>query len=236
MGDSIRELEKDGSARERIRRLFPVLEAYYEYDHGWPGGDWPVTGRFHPPRFEVIIGSVLTQNTRWENVEPALDSMVEKGLTSAGSIARAEVGYVEDAIRSSGFFRLKAAALSNLCRLWESTMGIPPEGFSRQDLLKISRIGPETADSILLYALGRPEFIADAYTRRLVFRLGIFSSPPDYRTVKSLFERSLPGEVPVFRQLHALIVLHARQHCRKKPVCSGCPLSITGDCQWAGVD
>lgn len=231
-----RGLENAGSAVKLIKRLFPVLNASYEFDRGWPGGDWPVTGRFHPPRFEVIIGAVLTQNTRWENVEMALDSMVAKGLTSAEEILRTEAGYVEDAIKSSGFFRQKAAVLINLCRMWESSLGLPPDGFSRRELLDISRIGPETADSILLYALNQPEFIADAYTRRLVFRLGIFRCPPEYQTVKAVFEQNLPGEVLVYRQLHALIVLHAKKQCRKKPVCADCPLRITGDCRWPLVD
>jgi endonuclease-3 related protein len=227
---------KERCTGKLIKRLFPVLSSRYEFDSGWPGGDWPVTGRFHPPRFEIIIGSLLTQNTRWENVEMALASMAAKELTSAGDILRAETGCVEDAIRSSGFFRQKAAALINICRLWESNLGIPPDDCPRKELLEISRIGPETADSIILYALGRPEFIADTYTRRLVFRLGIFDDLPDYQTVKAVFEQNLPREIPVYRQLHALIVLHAKKHCRKKPFCNDCPFRIAGDCRWPLVD
>ena len=89
---------------------------------------------------------------------------------------------------------------------------------------------------MLLYVLNRPEFIADAYTRRLVFRLGIFNYPPDYRAVKSVFEKKLSGGAPVFRQLHALIVMHAKKHCRKTPVCRGCPFRISQECFWKGKD
>lgn len=215
------------SLQKRIMELFPALEAYYEFDSGWPGGGWPVSGRFNPARFEVIVGAVLTQNTRWENVEMALGVMVEQGLTSAGDIAHSKINAVETAVRSSGFFRQKASTLIEICRLWESTMGIPPADITREELLGITRIGPETADSVLLFALHRPEFIADTYTRRLVSRLGFFSSPPDYQSVKTLFEKYLPNEVPLFQKLHALIVQHAKKFCRRNPVCEGCPFQIS---------
>ncbi len=211
-------------------RLFHTLKDFYEFDSGWPGGDWPVTGRFDPPRFEVILGSILTQNTRWENVEMALGAMAERGLTSAERIVHSGNAAVETAIRSSGFFRRKTETLMEICRLWEYTMGLPPLDIRRDELLAINRIGPETADSILLYALSRPEFIADAYTRRLVLRLGFFASPPDYQPVKLFFEGFLDREVSLFRKFHALIVQHARKYCRRNPVCTGCPLQISQEC------
>ncbi len=226
----------EDSVQCRIIRLFPALQSHYDFDRGWPGGDWPVTGRFIPPRFEVIVGAVLTQNTKWENVEMALAFMVEQGLTSAGEIARSEITSLEAAVRCSGFYRQKASALKNLCRLWKAGKGIPPSDITRKELLGITRIGAETADSILLYALGRPEFIADAYTRRLSLRLGFFTSPPDYQAVKGIFEQALPREVTLFRQLHALIVQHAKKFCRRRPVCPGCPLRISGDCRWKAAD
>ena len=226
----------EDSVQCRIMRLFPALQAFYDFDRGWPGGDWPVTGRFNPPRFEVIVGAVLTQNTKWENVETALAVMVEQGLTTAGEIACSEITFLEDAVRSSGFYRQKASTLIDLCRRWESGMGIPPADITRNELLEITRIGPETADSILLYALGRPEFVADAYTRRLVLRLGFFHSPPDYQAVKDIFEQGLPHEVPLFRKLHALIVQHSKKFCRRRPLCAGCPLRISGECQWKAAD
>ena len=227
---------REDSVHCRITRLFPALQAFYDFDRGWPGGDWPVTGRFNPPRFEVIVGAVLTQNTKWENVEMALAVMVEQGLTSAGEIARSETASLEAAVRSSGFYRQKASTLKDLCRMWEAGMGIPPADITRGRLLEITRIGPETADSILLYALGRPEFIADAYTRRLVLRLGFFSSPPGYQAVKDLFEQGLSHEVHLFRKFHALIVQHSKNFCRRRPLCSGCPLRISGECQWKTAD
>ena len=218
------------SDRDRLLAIYQSLEEYYEFNQGWPGGDWPVTGRFTPHRFEVIVGSILTQNTRWENVEMALGIMDQQGLTSAGAIARSEKETVEAAIRSSGFFRMKTDALTGVCILWASTGGIPPDHVSRNELLMVNRIGPETADSILLYALERTEFIADAYTRRLVSRLGCFNPPFDYKSVKILFEENLPAELRLFRRFHALIVQHAKRHCRSQPLCRDCPLRISGKC------
>ncbi len=212
--------------------IYNLLADHHEFSSGWPEGDWPVTGRFTPSRFEVILGAVLTQNTRWENVEMALAAMVKKGLTSAGKIVRAEITAIEDAVRSSGFFRQKASVLQHICRLWESTGGIPPIDITRNELLDIPRIGPETADSILLYALNRPEFIADNYTRRLVERLGMSGASPDYYSVKRLFEGSLPQDPTLFKKYHALIVQHARKYCRKTPLCPGCPLKVSGKCRF----
>lgn len=220
----------NSSDRDRLLGIYQALEEHYEFDQGWPGGDWPVTGRFTPHRFEVIVGSILAQNTRWENVEMALGIMAQQGLTSAGAIARSEKEAVEAAIRSSGFFRMKADALKGVCILWASTGGIPPENVSRKDLLLIDRIGPETADSMLLYALERTEFIADAYTRRLVSRLGCFDPPFDYQSVKILFEDALPAELRLYRNFHALIVQHAKMHCLRKPLCRDCPLRISCKC------
>ncbi len=226
----------EDSVKRKIMRLFQALQDHYDFDRGWPGGEWPINGRFNPSRFEIIVGAVLTQNTKWENVEMALSAMVERGLTSAGEIVRAETASLEAAVRCSGFYRQKASALQNLCRLWEDGMGMPPAGITRSELLEITRIGPETADSILLYALGRPEFIADAYTRRLAFRLGYFCSPPDYTAVKAIFEQWLPQEVPLFQKFHALIVQHVKKFCRIRPVCSGCPLRVSGGCHWRASD
>lgn len=217
----------------RLDDLYQALSEYYEFEKGWPEGNWPITGRFNPPGFEVIVGAILTQNTRWENVETALAMMVEKGLTTAEAVLSAPADLLENAIRSSGFFRQKSAALTGVCRLWKQGRGVPPPGISRSELLKLDRIGPETADSILLYALDRTEFIADAYTRRLVFRLGSFPPPFSYQAVKDLFEEALPPRLDYYRRFHALIVQHGKRHCRSKPLCRGCPLRIRGICRFS---
>jgi len=210
--------------------VYRLLEKNCDFGKGWPRGEWPITGRFIPRDLEGVIGAVLTQNTRWENVKTALDRMAEMGLTSARSISMAGHENLQRSIRSSGFFRQKAETLIDLASRWCDTGGIPPAGISREALLGINRIGPETADTILLFVLGRSEFIADAYTRRLVARVGCFEPPFDYRSVKQLYEVSLPPLPSLYMRYHALIVQHARDRCRKTPLCTDCPLSLSELC------
>jgi len=214
-------------------RIYQLLSAHYQFDRGWPEGEWPVTGRFDPPLLEVVAGALLVQNTRWENVESSLDTMVARGMVSAGAILGTPVWEVEEAVRSCGFFHRKASSLIDVCRRWASTFGLPPGDIRRKDLLDVPGIGPETADTLLLYVLDRPEFIADAYTRRLVPRVGFEGAGRDYRSVKTFFESSLPGETCLFKRYHALIIQHARRHCRNVPSCSGCPLQVQGICAYS---
>ena len=228
-------MKQESPSPDDFLNLYRILQSHHRFSRGWPDGDWPVSGRFDPLRFEVILGTVLTQNTRWENVEMVLDSMAAKGLTTAGKILESGGDALEGAVRSSGFFRQKAAAISNICRLWESNGGIPSRDIDRKELISIPGIGPETADSILLYVLARPEFIADAYTRRLVERLEWHDSAPSYDACKKLFEDNLPPDTELFRKYHALIVLHARRFCRKKPLCDSCPLASAGICRFPEI-
>ena len=210
--------------------VYRLLEKNCDFGKGWPRGEWPITGRFIPRELEVVIGAVLTQNTRWENVETALARMAEMGLTTARSISMAGRENLQRSIQSSGFFRQKAETLIDLASRWQDTGGVPPAGVSREELLGINRIGPETADTILLFVRGRIEFIADAYARRLVSRIGRFEPPFDYRSVKQLYEVSLPPLPSLYMRYHALIVQHARDFCRKTPRCTDCPLSLSELC------
>jgi len=228
-------MKQESPSPDDFLNLYRILQSHHRFSRGWPDGDWPVTGRFNPPRFEVILGAILTQNTRWENVEMVLETMSATGLTTAGEIRKSGRSALEQAVRSSGFFRQKAAVLDNLCRLWESNGGIPSRDIDRKELISIPGIGPETADSILLYVLYRTEFIADSYTRRLVERLGWYAPSPGYDACKKLFEDNLPPETELFRKYHALIVLHARRFCRKKPLCDSCPLASAGICRFPEI-
>ena len=203
-------------------RLYQILEDNYPFDPSWPDGNWPVRGGFHPEWLEVAVGAVLTQNTRWENVEITLDHLRTAGLVNLPAFMAASDLDLQAAVRSSGFYRQKAGTLRRLSRLFLALDGRP---ISRAQLLSLKGVGPETADSIMLYALGRPEFVVDAYTRRFLERMGLFRSGDSYDQLKSAFEDQLRADVPLFRRYHALIVSHGKRHCRRRPLCGPCPLN-----------
>lgn len=204
-----------------LDRLFRELRENLSFDPSWPGGNWPVRWDFRPRGFEIAVGAILTQNTRWENVAPALQRLDEASLTSPAAILAAGES-LEEAVRPAGFFRQKSATLRRLAELWLHAGSRIPK---RIELLEVAGVGPETADAICLYAADRPEFIADAYTRRLIVRLGILGSrEATYEHVKTYFEDRLEPDVIQYRAFHALIVQHGKRFCRKKPLCAECPL------------
>lgn len=192
-----------------------LLDAYGE-QHWWPGES----------RFEVLVGAVLTQNTAWTNVKMAIAVLRDAGALQADAINALPVRRLAALIRSSGTFNIKAVRLHNLCRWFTGGGGFPGlEPLStaqlRGELLAINGIGPETADVILLYAFGRPVFVIDAYTRRLLLALRLITGDEGYETLRALFESRLPPDPALFNQYHALIVRHgkerraaARNHCR----------------------
>ncbi|MES2997885.1 MAG: endonuclease III domain-containing protein [Pseudomonadota bacterium] len=188
--------------------------------------------------FEVMIGAMLTQNTRWSNVEKALDNLKQRMNLDPVSLLSLSQETLEVCLKPAGYFRVKTQCLQSYCH-WYLSQG----GFSglqklktqalREVLLKVRGIGPETADDILLYAFARPVFVIDAYTRRLLARLGIIKGNSNYEDLRSLFEKNLPKRVDLYQQFHALIVLHAKQHCWKnKPNCENCVFE-TG-CSYSG--
>jgi endonuclease-3 related protein len=191
-----------------------------------PRNWWPMRNTFKPPELEVCVGAILTQNTSWGNVERALSLMKAKGMTGMDAIEDAGLHELEEAVRPSGFYKQKAERLKTFTEFVRSFGGFP--GFSRKvtrgQLLGLKGIGPETADSILLYALGRPLFVVDAYTRRVFTRLG-FPDRKGYEAWRGFFEDNLPRDVALYREFHALIVEHAKTYCRKKPLCSNCFLA-----------
>jgi endonuclease-3 related protein len=191
------------------------------YEHFGPQGWWPVTGSGNK-KFEICAGAILTQNTAWANVEKAIHNLNAKGMLTAGRIAAANTGKLAALIKPSGYFNQKAARLkifaSYMLKRGRSGLG------TRTDLLSIKGIGPETADSILLYAGNRTTFVIDAYTFRLSKRIGWLSSP-DYGRAKEFFEINLPRSRKIYNEYHALIVALGKYFCRKKPLCGGCPLA-----------
>jgi endonuclease-3 related protein len=224
--------------------LYEALLARYGAQ-GW----WPLVGRagrpgfdergYHPGRyglpaeprgrFEVAVGAVLTQNTSWRNVEAALAVLRDDGLLAPAGLMACTLRRLATRVRSSGYYRQKARKLKVLARCWSGlAAGKVPE---RGELLALWGVGPETADSILLYAFHRPLFVVDAYTRRLLVRLGWAEGRESYGELQARFHAGLPAQTPLYQELHALIVRHAKEHCRSEPLCQGCPLAA-GLCPW----
>ncbi|MDE2314591.1 MAG: hypothetical protein KGL04_10520 [Elusimicrobia bacterium] len=220
-------------------RAYRRLYARYGAQGWWPttprGAEVP---RYHPgrgapvserDRAEICVGAVLAQNTNWSNAEKALGALHSAGVWTLGDVERTAERSLAGLIRSSGYFRQKAKKLKAFARhaasrgktLGRWLSGPLPE--LRRELLDLWGVGPETADSILLYAGGRPAFVVDAYTRRQAARLG-WLRRPDYARTQDYLVRRLPKSVRLYNEFHALVVRLAKEHCRAKPVCGGCPL------------
>lgn len=177
-------------------------------------------------KYEIAIGAILTQNTAWKNVEKALDNLINLGLMDPKIILENSQDELADAIRPSGYYNQKAKKIKILTRFlldgwFFGDSNIP----DRADLLGLWGIGEETADSILLYAFDVPVFVIDAYTRRIFSRLGVLDGGEKYKEVAGVFTDRLEENFVVYQEYHALIVRHAKEHCRKKPLCDGCVLN-----------
>jgi endonuclease-3 related protein len=197
-----------------------LMQAYGP--QGWWPGDGPL---------QVMVGAVLTQATNWRNVERAIARLAEAGMISAEALALAPREVLEELVRPTGYYRAKAERLQSLARMLlescqgdiERLKGLPPQAL-REMLLRVRGIGPETADSILLYALDCPYFVVDAYTRRLFRRLGCGPRGNSYHEWQRFFMEALPPDATLFNEYHALIVRHGKERCRPRPRCPGCPL------------
>ncbi len=188
--------------------------------HKW----WHVSGRFKPEELEIVIGAILTQNTNWRNVEKAIGKMITGGLTDAKSIAGCNTRKLQKIIRPAGFFTQKTERLKAISRFILDFNGDFYKDVTREQLLAIKGIGKETADSILLYACNKPEFVVDAYTKRIFSRYGVFGNGIKYDEAKKFFESRVKKDSKLYKELHALIVEHAKDTCRIKPLCEQCPL------------
>jgi endonuclease-3 related protein len=212
----------------RLLYIYEKLLRIYGSQSWWPANT----------PFEVMVGAILTQNTAWGNVEKALADLSKVcDLTPEGILSLAPE-QLQEAIRPSGYFRQKAFRLRGFCQFLAQRYGVDPSSMApvpvaelREELLSLHGIGPETADSILLYALGRPVFVVDAYTIRLFSRIGLCEEKAKYDDVQSLFMNNLQLDVQMFNEYHALIVVHSKARCRKRePVCEKCPLEDM--CVW----
>jgi endonuclease-3 related protein len=204
-----------------LNDIYNRLYDRYGPQHWWPG-DTP---------FEVIIGAILTQSTAWTNVEKAIANLKAADLLDPTSLDKIATDKLAALIRPSGYYNAKATKLKafvdrlhdkyegNLDRLFElDTIDL------RKELLSIHGIGPETADSILLYAAYRPVFVIDAYTKRIIGRLGLAPASDSYEAFQQLFMDRLPHDEGMFNEYHALFVRHGKDVCRKTPICKNCCL------------
>jgi endonuclease-3 related protein len=203
-----------------LGRVYQKLHEAYGAQRWWPADN----------AFEVMVGAVLTQNTAWKNVEQAIGNLKLARATTPERIVKLHHRRLASYLRPSGYYNVKARRLRALCK-WLMDCGgqrvvrdwSTPE--LRHALLDVHGIGPETADDILLYAFQRPVFVIDAYTRRIFKRLGCISGDEGYEHLRKLFESTLDKDVQLFNEYHALIVRHAKQACRVKPICERCCLA-----------
>jgi endonuclease III related protein len=213
----------DSLAPAPLSSYFDALFAANGPQHWWPGRT----------RFEAIVGAVLTQNTSWTNVERAIRNLRAARLLSQIGIRRVTHAKLAQLLRPSGYFRQKTKTLKSFVDfLYHSYHGSLSKMFSmptpvlRAQLLNLRGIGPETADSILLYAGKHPVFVVDAYTRRILERHGHAHPKHSYDEIRKLFESSLSPDAQLFNEFHALIVHTGKHFCRKRnPICSDCPLN-----------
>lgn len=165
-------------------------------------------------RFEVILGSILTQNTAWTSAEKALCNLKRLGAVHPPSLLELDTKNLKDAVRPAGFFNQKSTYLQEISQFFLKLDGEVP---TRKQLLRVKGVGNETADSILLYAYHQPQFVVDTYTQRIFSHLGVIEENTSYMEVKNLFEKCLPRDVPLYQEYHALIVEHAKRYYQKKP-------------------
>jgi endonuclease III related protein len=207
----------------QLLKIFDILLEAHGARFWWPAES----------PFEVCVGAILTQNTNWGNVEKAIANLKGAGLLSVEGLREVAAERLAELIRPAGYFNVKSARLKDFVGwLFEVHGGSLDSMFShdwrglRDELLTVRGVGPETCDSILLYAGHQPSFVVDAYTRRLFSRIGPVSAKAGYDEVRSLFMASLPADVKLYNEYHALIVQHCKEFCRKKPLCEECPLRL----------
>jgi endonuclease-3 related protein len=204
-----------------LKEIYQKLYAYFGPQYWWPG-ETP---------FEVIVGAILTQNTSWNNVKKAIDNLKQGKLLNPSALKKINIRRLAKLIRASGYYNQKAKKLKNfinfLFRDYQGNLSkmLKQELFSlRQELLSVNGIGPETADSIILYAANKPIFVVDAYTKRILSRHNLIKEEADYAKIQQMFMESLRPDAKLFNEYHALFVKLGKDTCKAKPHCAGCLL------------
>lgn len=206
---------------ETLTEIYELLYAAFGPQRWWPG-ETP---------FEIITGAILTQNTSWANVEKAIRNLKSADLLTAEALHHIDVSQLAQLIRPAGYYNVKAKRLKSFMDwLFDNYDGALASlervntDQLRAELLAVKGIGRETADSILLYALGRPVFVVDAYTARITVRHGLIEPDADYEQLRELFESNLPRDTQLYNEYHALLVKAGKEFCNPKARCPGCPL------------
>ncbi|MBN1872207.1 MAG: endonuclease III domain-containing protein [Candidatus Omnitrophica bacterium] len=209
------------SIQRTLSSIYSVLSKEYGPQHWWPART----------RFEVIIGAILTQNTSWPNVEKAIANLRQAGLLSVKSINEISLSRLAKLIRPSGYYNVKASRIKNFMKFLYGTYGGNLSFmFSRDlhrlrhELLSVKGLGKETVDSILLYAGGKPIFVVDAYTKRILSRHSLIDGGADYDAIQGLFMDNLPRARKLYNEYHALLVKLAKDVCKSTPRCNICPI------------
>jgi len=214
-------VRKSGVNRSLLE-IYDLLYIKFGPRHWWPGDT----------KIEVIVGAILTQNTAWRNVEKAICNLKKEKVLSASKLSGIPEKKLARLIRPSGYYNVKANRIKNFLKFLNICYnGSIDRMFKtdlyklREELLALKGIGQETADSILLYAGGKPIFVVDAYTKRVLLRHGFIGQEADYKEIQSLFVDNLPEDAGLFNEFHALIVELGKSICKsKKPLCNICPI------------
>jgi endonuclease III related protein len=211
-----------------LTEMYQAMLAHFGRRNWWPG----------ETALEMCVGAILTQNTNWGNVEKAIARLKAAGALTPGAIAAMPADRLGELIRPAGYYNITARRLKNLIDWMVRDYGgdvqrmtAVPMTAMREQLLAVNGIGPETADSILLYALDKPIFVIDAYTRRVFARLDLTSPQAGYTELQEYFTQRLPRKIALYNDYHAQVVALGNRYCRAKPACELCPLKPLGRCR-----
>ncbi len=214
-------------SRRELLQVYKRLYHHYGDLHWWPG-DTPL---------EISVGAILTQNTAWTNVEKAIARLKENRSLSVNALTRLSHRRLASLIKAAGYFNVKSRRLKNFISFLQNRYGGSLKKMFhretnrlREELLSVNGTGPETADSILLYAGEKPIFVIDAYTKRIFSRHQVMAYEKSYEEFQQLFMKSLPADVALYNQYHAMLVNIGKDFCRSRPRCDSCPLN-----GWRGV-
>lgn len=206
----------------QVKKIYQALFSHFGPQHWWPGNTM----------LEISVGAILTQNTAWINVEKAIQGLKKEKKLSIKSLHSISPDECARIIRPAGYYNIKAQRLKNFIAMLKQQSGGSLRRLqrlnieqARQRLLSVNGIGKETADSIILYALEKPVFVIDAYTRRILSRHGFIQGNEEYDELRRMIERLLTPDVQLYNEYHALIVMTGKNYCKTQPRCSKCPLN-----------